>query len=239
MKTLALIAQKGGTGKTTLALSLAVAAVRDGLNVAVIDLDPQTSAANWGDRRVNTAPAVVCAPVGRLVQILDTARDNGADLAIIDTPGKSEQSSLAAARAADLVLIPTRPQIHDLETLPATKQIVELSGSTPAIAILNAVSPYGRRHEEARAAIEQMGIDVCPMMVMQRAAFGDAPSSGQSVSEYEPGGKAALEIEQVYKFIRHLLNKQTSGGDHGSRKPAGGAVADGARQSRSRARSGA
>ncbi len=238
MKTLALIAQKGGTGKTTLALSLAVVAVRDGLNVAVIDLDPQTSAANWGDRRADGAPAVVCAPVGRLVQILDTARDNGADLAIIDTPGKSEQSSLAAARAADLVLIPTRPQIHDLETLPASKQIVELSGSTRAIAVLNAVSPYGRRHEEARAAIEQMGIEVCPAMVMQRAAFGDAPSNGQGVSEYEPGGKAAQEIEQVYKFIRQILNNQTTGDDHGSLKLAGRAVSNGPRQSRARAHAG-
>ena len=104
MQTIALIAQKGGTGKTTMALSLAVAAVQDGRTVAVIDLDPQASAGNWADRRaMKDAPAVVSAHVPRLQSVIDTARQNGVDLLIIDTPGKSEQAALAAAKAADPV----------------------------------------------------------------------------------------------------------------------------------------
>lgn len=221
MQTIALIAQKGGTGKTTLALSLAVAASQAGQTVAVIDLDPQASAGNWADRRAaKDTPAVVSAHVPRLQGVIDTARRNGVDLLVIDTPGKSEQAALAAARAADLVLVPCRPQIYDIETLTATKEIVDLAGGKPAFVILNAVPPQGRRHDEARAAIQDMGLAVCPAVLVQRAAFGDAPNAGQSASEYEPGGKAAQEIEQVYKFTSELLKKFKSEKPHGKNRPA-------------------
>lgn len=220
MQTISLIAQKGGTGKTTLALSLAVAAIQTGRTVAVIDLDPQASAANWADRRaVKDAPAVVSAHVPRLQNVIDTARRNGVDLIIIDTPGKSEQAALAAAKVADLILIPCRPQIHDIETLAATKEIVDLSGGKPAFVILNAVPPQGRRHEEATAAIGDMGLSVCPASFVQRAAFGDAPNAGQSAAEYEPDGKAAQEIEQVYKFASKVLKKLVSEKSHGKNRP--------------------
>jgi chromosome partitioning protein len=220
MQTIALVAQKGGTGKTTLALSLAVAAVQRGRSVAVVDLDPQASAANWADRRVLDVPAVVSAHVPRLQNVIDTARQNGVDLILIDTPGKSEQAALAAAKVADLVLIPCRPQIHDIETLTATKEIIDLAGGRPAFVVLNAVPPQGRRHEEAQAAIQDMGLTVCPAILVQRAAFGDAPNAGQSASEYEPGGKAAQEIGQVYEFVSKLLKKFESRKGHGKSKSA-------------------
>ena len=220
MQTISLIAQKGGTGKT-LALSLAVAAAQAGRTVAVIDLDPQATAGNWADRRgTKEAPAVVSAHVPRLQNVIDTARQNGVDLVIIDTPGKSEQAALAAAKAADLILIPCRPQIYDIETLAATKEIVELSGGKLAFVVLNAVPPQGRRHEEAIAAIRDMGLAVCPVHFVQRLAFGDAPNAGQSAAEYEPGGKAAQEIEQVYKFASNLLKKFRSEKSHGKNRPA-------------------
>ena len=221
MQTISLLAQKGGTGKTTLALSLAVAAVQAGRTVAVIDLDPQASAGNWADRRaLKEAPAVVSAHVPRLQSVIDTARQNGVDLLLIDTPGKSEQTALAAAKAADLVLIPCRPQIYDIETLAATKEIIELAGGRPAFVILNAVPPQGRRHEEAKAAIEEMGLAVCPAAFVQRAAFGDAPNAGQSAAEFEPDGKAAQEISLVYKFVSDVLKKFTSEKPHGKARPA-------------------
>ena len=207
MKTIALVAQKGGTGKTTLALSLAVAAIQDGLAVAVIDLDPQTSAANWRDRRTAYDLALEAPALGRLAQTLAAAQQGGADFVVIDTPGKSEQAAVAAARAADLVLIPARPQIYDLETLEATRELIAIAGNTPSLVILNAVPAQGRRQDEARAAIEEMGLAVCPFVVTQRAAFGDAPTLGLGVTEYEPAGKAAVEINKVYKFIKQLLHK--------------------------------
>lgn len=124
MKTLAVVAQKGGTGKTTLALSLAVAAGARGQNVLVIDLDPQASACRWGDRRVLDAPAVVDAQPARLSAALDKAAQAGIDLVIVDTPARVEQAAAEAAKAADLVLIPCKPSILDLETLRTTAELV-------------------------------------------------------------------------------------------------------------------
>ena len=77
MKTIAFIAQKGGTGKTTLALSLAVAAQEAGQVAVIIDLDPQATACNWGDRRKLEAPVIVDAQPARLVRALEKAEENG------------------------------------------------------------------------------------------------------------------------------------------------------------------
>ena len=116
MQTIALIAQKGGTGKTTLALALAVAAEKAGRTTVVIDLDPQATACNWADRRNADTPIVVDAQPARLSKALEKAMQGGVNLAIIDTPARSEQTALAAAKSANLIIIPCRPQIYDLET---------------------------------------------------------------------------------------------------------------------------
>jgi len=207
MKTIAFIAQKGGTGKTTLALSLAVAAQEAGQVAVIIDLDPQATACNWGDRRKLEAPVIVDAQPARLVRALEKAEENGVDLALIDTPARSEQSALAAAKAADLVVIPCRPQIYDLETLPNSREIVNLAGKKPSLILLNAVPPWPGRQEEALEAAKTFEMPVCPKMLGHRAAFGDAAALGRSVLEYDSTGKAAEEVREVYKYIMRQLAK--------------------------------
>ena len=214
MKTIALIAQKGGTGKTTLALALAVAAGQAGASAVVIDLDPQATACNWSDRRKADNPIIVDAQPARLRNALERARAGGVDLAIIDTPARSEQASLAAAKSADLVIIPCRPQIYDLETLPNSIEVLDIAGGRPALVILNAVPARGSRHEQAAEAIKGLGLDVCPHTLGQRAAFGDAAALGLSVTEFEPRGKAAAELASVYEYTFQLLVK------HENRKTA-------------------
>ena len=210
MKTVALLAQKGGTGKTTLALSLAVAAGQSGAVAVVIDLDPQATACNWGDRRQGDTPIIVDAQPARLQQALARARDGGVDIAIIDTAARSEQSALAAAKAADLVVIPCRPQIYDLETVPNTMEIVRLAGGKPALALLNAVPSRGVRAEQAVEALAALGVQVCPTQIGQRSAFGDAAALGQAATEFDPRGKAALEVQEVYEYISRLVGMKTS-----------------------------
>lgn len=100
MKTVSVVAQKGGTGKTTLCLAVACAAVRDGLAAAVVDLDPQATAARWGDRRDSDLPVVIPAQPPRLERVLDAAAGQGVDLAVVDTAPRVEQGAVAAARAA-------------------------------------------------------------------------------------------------------------------------------------------
>jgi|SRR5579871_3722867 len=210
MKTIALLAQKGGTGKTTLALSLAVAALEDGAIAVVIDLDPQATACNWGDRRGQDTPIIIDAQAARLPQALDRARAGGVDIAIIDTPARSEQAAMAAAKAADLVIIPCRPQIYDLETIPNTREIVRLAGERKTIALLNAVPSRSSRQEQAVEAITALGVEVCPVMFGSRTAFGDAAALGQTAMEFDPRGKAALEIREAYKYISRLVGLETS-----------------------------
>ena len=133
MFTMALVGQTGGTGKTTVATILSVAAGRVGLATVLIDLDPQANASNWKDRRQHdSSPAVIAIPPSRLPHTLKTAQDNGADLAVIDAPGKQDSTAIEAARASDLVLIPTRPQIFELETLAAIRNLLRVAGDPKA-----------------------------------------------------------------------------------------------------------
>lgn len=207
MKTIALIAQKGGTGKTTVALSLAVAALQAKAVSVIIDLDPQASACNWGDRRGLESPVIIDAQAARLANALAKAAEAGVDLVIIDTPARSEQAALAAAKAADLVVIPCRPQVYDLETIPNSRDLVALAGEKPMLVILNAVPSRGNRHEEAAQAVKAFGVPVCPVTIGNRAAFGDAAALGKTVLEYEPSSKSAEEVRLVYKYISKLLSK--------------------------------
>jgi len=209
MQTIALIAQKGGTGKTTLALSLAVAAEAAGKVTLVIDLDPQASMCKWGDRREADAPAVIDAQPARLASALQRAADAGVDLVIVDTPARVEQAAAEAARAADLVIVPCKPSIHDLETLQTTVDLIRDRAARPPVVVLNAVPAHGARCEQAAQAIRAMGVAVCPATIGQRVAFEYAAQLGQSAAEYEPEGKAASEIRHVYKSICRVLDTAT------------------------------
>lgn len=207
MQVLAIIGQKGGNGKTTTTLGLAVAAHMAGRSVAVIDLDPQTTAANWSDRRAKETPAVVSCQVSRLTQVLDAAAKEGVDLAIIDTPGKSTDALIAAAKAADLVLMPLQPQLYDIETLGSLKDVLTLAGKPPASVLINRAPVQGRRHIETQQAVAAQGFEVCPVVIFARAAHGDAGNIGQTAAEFEPKGKAAQEITELYAYIAIAIKK--------------------------------
>jgi len=206
MNVIAIVGQKGGNGKTTLALALAVEAGRQGRTVAVVDLDPQTTAANWSDRRRQESPAVVSCQVSRLSSVLAAASKEGADLAIIDTPGKSTDASIAAARAADLVLMPVQPQLYDIETLANLKDVLALAGNPAAIVVVNRAPIQGRRHLETEEIVAgQYGLSFCPVVIYGRAAHGDAGNSGRTAAEIDPESKAAREVQELYSYISIVL----------------------------------
>ena len=121
MKTIAIIGQKGGTGKTNLAKVLLVAFGNDGKSALGIDLDPQASLCKWDDRREADMPAVMPMLASRLPQTLKSAEKQGIDIAVIDTAGRARDEALAAVKAADLVIIPQQPTTEDLETFEATQ----------------------------------------------------------------------------------------------------------------------
>jgi len=205
MKIVAVEAGKGGSGKTTTTLNLAVAAGMAGKTVVVIDLDPQASAAGWKDSRPAETPVVVSVPSTRLPQALQAARDGGADLVLIDTAPHSEGAALAAAKAADLILIPTRPGILDLRAIGTTADVAKIAGR-PVFIVLNAMPPGATRLvEDARAAAAVHGLDVAPVVIEQRAALSHSLTAGQTAQEYEPTGKAAAEIGRLYDWLATQL----------------------------------
>jgi chromosome partitioning protein len=177
MKTIAILSQKGGAGKTTLAVHLAVAAARAGHQAAIIDLDPQASATGWKDSRPHDTPAVVSAQAARLPQVLQAAAQAG----------------------AVLTLIPCRPAILDLRAISLTVDMTKLAG-TPAAVVLNAVPPRGPLAEEACAAIAHYGVLLAPVRLGQRSTYVHALTAGQVAQEYEPHGKAADEITRLYRW---------------------------------------
>ena len=160
MQVISVLMQKGGSGKTTLVLSLAVAASLAGKSVAVIDLDPQATACKWGDRR-NGNPVIISIQPARLTQALDAARTEGAEIVIIDTPPRAADAAMAAAQAADLILIPTRPTINDLETLATTQTLITGAGAKAKIAVLlNGVPSQGPQSAQAQTYIRDFGLPV-------------------------------------------------------------------------------
>ena len=175
MRTICLLAQKGGTGKTTLCLHLAVLADELGRNVAVIDIDPQASALAWKRRRQSDSPKVVGCDARDLSKLLAKQERKGRDILFLDTAPHSSRDAATAAAAADLVLIVSRPAILDLEAIGESVKIVKKQGSRSAV-VLNACPPPHRGEEtaivaEARDALHVYGLPVSPTPVSQRAGL--------------------------------------------------------------------
>ena len=213
MFTIALVGQKGGTGKTTISVGLAVAAAQAGHTVAVIDLDPQATASKWKDRRTEDNPAVVSAQASRLKPALDAARGAGVEFAIIDSAGRSDDSAMAAARAADLVLVPTRTSIVELETLPQVTDLLRIADSVRrSFVVLNALHPSAGAAgiEEARQVLDRLyGFRTCPVHLCQRSAYSEAMVTGLTPQERDPEGKAGQELSRLFQFACAQLNMLT------------------------------
>jgi chromosome partitioning protein len=208
MKTIAIVSQKGGAGKTTIAVHLATAAAAAGHAVAIIDLDPQGTAASWGDRRQAAAPEVVSGQAARLQVLIDAARDAGADLLVIDTAPNADQTALRAAQLADLVLVPCRPAAFDLEAIRATLTLTQIA-QKPSFVVLNAAPPRSGIGREAAEGLEGQGVQVAPIIMSQRAAFAHGVIDGRTAQEFEPGGKAAEEVERLYLWLCGIVDMPT------------------------------
>lgn len=208
MKIVALISQKGGAGKTTLAVHLAARAAADGKATAIIDLDPQATATSWGDRREADAPEVVSGQAVRLPALIKAAEENGAEFLILDTAPNADQTASLAARAADVVLIPCRPATFDLEAIETTLMLTKTAGK-PAYVVLNAVPPRSSIGKEAAAGLSKQGAQVAPHTLTQRAAFTHGVIDGRTAQEFEPGGKAAQEIDHIYRWLCGIVGMPT------------------------------
>lgn len=205
MKIISILSQKGGASKTTVAIHLAVEAQKEGFSTAIIDLDPQASASKWGDIRKENSPAVISAQYSRLHIFLEDAKKAGAELVIIDTAPHSDGIATTSAKSADLVLIPTKCSILDLQTVLTTVELSQSAKKDPVI-ILSSVPVKGMTEIHAKEALESLGVEICPISLGDRAAFRNALSMGQSASEYDSKGKASLETKALWQWVKSKIN---------------------------------
>lgn len=205
MKKIVLLSQKGGSGKTTLTVHLAVAAQSSGEDVVIVDIDPQASATAWSDLRGELSPEVTTVSPSSLTNVLKASQSVGKTLAIIDTAPHSAPGAVQAALVGDLILIPCRPTAFDLAAIGAAVNIVKASQKKAAF-ILNACHQRSPEVKEAREALLSYGFPVIPIEIGDRRAYARAVASGKAVTEFEKSGKAAQNINALWKWIKENLS---------------------------------
>jgi chromosome partitioning protein len=211
-RVIALLNQKGGAGKTTLATHLAGEFVLQGLEVTLLDADPQGSALDWAHRRLQSGEK-------RLYGVFGLARDSlhqeapqvamQADLVIIDGPPRVAAIARSALLAADLVLIPVQPSAYDIW---ASQEMVQLVTEARVFRPrLRAAFVINRRvvgtviGREVRNALADQPFDAARSDVSQRIAFADSVAAGKLACEVAPGSPAAREIAALAHEVRELL----------------------------------
>ncbi|HXT07118.1 MAG TPA: ParA family protein [Roseiarcus sp.] len=207
MKTIALVTQKGGAGKSTLASSLAVAAGEAGERVCLIDMDPQATLSVWGKTRGEADIPVIAASPAKLPAVLAALAEKGVTLAFIDTPGAEGAAASAAMAAAQLCVIPSRPTAFDLWASANTrKALKDIKGDY--VFLLNQCPPaqQNARVEEGMAALEAMGGLLSPL-VLARVDYQEAARRGWGVTELNPNGAAAGEMRALWASLKKRLAK--------------------------------
>jgi len=205
MKVISFVTQKGGSGKTTLALNLAVLATSIRNSVVILDMDAQGTARKWYERRDEEEPFLVEVVTGDLDRAIKGAVAKNFDWVFIDTPGRDDAAQAAAIDIADFCIIPCRPSAADLEATPATVEVVKRL-NTPYAFVLTQTPPRSFRIREAQTGLSYMG-NVCPTPVVLRNAYQDSQSMGLGVIEFEPGGRASAEIMECWKWITGKIKK--------------------------------
>ena len=207
MHVISFVTQKGGSGKTTLAFCCAVVAQEQGARVLVLDMDPQGTAEAWYQDREAETPRLAKIDSANLAKALEAAKTQNFDVVLLDTPGRDEPAVAAAIRASDFCLIPCRPTPGDMKATPPTMATIKRLGKQGAF-VLTQTPPRGVRLMEAEVGLGILGM-VCPIRIVQRHAYQDAQGRGQGVTEFEPEGKAAEEVRQLWQWITKKMEKFT------------------------------
>ena len=203
-RVISVLSQKGGTGKTTLSCALAALAFRAGTATAILDLDPQASAAKWHDlRRANgdEDPPVFATPSSRMEALVDALGQDGAELIVTDTAPHSGVDAVTVARLSDHILIPLQPSFPDLAAITRTIDIAEVA-KTPATIVLNLALVNHPSTSDARSVIENAAAAATPVVLHRRVAHVNSFNVGRCAAEYEPAGKAANELRALFGWLQ-------------------------------------
>ena len=206
MQIVAIVSSKGEVGKTTITQCLAVEALRQGLASAIIDTDPQRSAADWGEQRTGVdldAPAVVALGSRALASIVEDLKNRGAAMIFIDTPPHSAPAINAALNVSTSSVMVTRPNPMDLRALEATWGIVSRM-KKPSAAVFTQTPPGSRAKALglAQGRLQELGMPFCPVPLSYTLSFPYAQAAALAVQEREPTGKSRAEIAEIWGWFK-------------------------------------
>jgi len=212
MKTIAILSQKGGSGKTTLSVNLAAAlAGRD--KVLLVDTDPQASATRWAQQGKGLPFNLVALEAQEAARFANKLKafSSAFDLAVIDTPPQMETTAMVVALLANLVLIPATPSPLDLWGAGRALALVdearqEREGKPMAALVPSRVKVGTSLGRELPQALAALGEPVSPPL-FDRVAVAEAVMAGQAVQDYQPNSPAAEEFKSLAAFVRRQLRK--------------------------------
>lgn len=206
--------QKGGSGKSTLAANLYIACMLDGVSSAIFDLDPQASISQRFDKRDRTIMDLTYGDVPRAVSIdkvVGTVRTTEKDIVFLDTEPRSTERYQDLARHSDLIVVPVRPTVVDLEAAGDTYAVLKSAGALErALFVITQAPPKRGMCDspdviEAQTILEQYGLAISPTIIRNRLDFARSLNDGRGVLEATPISKAADEIRALWNSIKERI----------------------------------
>ena len=209
MRVIAVLNQKGGAGKTTIATHLARALQLEGADVLLVDSDPQGSARDWAAVRDDQPVPVVGLDRPTIERDLKSIAQK--DYVIIDGAPQAHDLAVSALKAAHFILIPVQPSPYDIwatsDLVDLVKQRMELTeGQLKAAFVISRAIRNTKLGQEVTEALTDYALPILAVRIMQRVIYPTTAAAGTTVLDTEPHGEAAKEIRALTHEIKEILN---------------------------------
>ena len=204
MKAITFVTQKGGSGKSTLCVNLAVAAQETGKSVCILEMDRQATISDWAGLRSAETPEVAQIDATQIESVLHRLRGGRYDYVFIDTPGVDSPGALSAIRAADLCIVPSRPTPADLRAVRVTLAAIYRLEKRFAF-VLNQTPARSYRVRDAAEGLIAHGV-LPDVNIVLRNDHQDAIGLGQGVTEFNPACQAANEIRRLWTWVAERID---------------------------------
>lgn len=210
MKVIAVLNQKGGSGKTTIATNLARALQLCGAEVLLVDSDPQGSARDWSAVRHDNPVTVV--GIDRPTIERDLKGLARKDFIIIDGAPQAANLAVSAIKAADFILIPVQPSPYDIwaasDLVDLVQQRIEMTdGKLQAAFVISRAIKGTRMSAEVGAALEEYGFPVLEARITQRVIYPGSAAQGTTVLDKHPTGDATIEIYALADEVKSYFDR--------------------------------